>query len=83
MAVVGRDTAHSMRAGVLYGHAGLVEGLLDRIDHELARPPRLPAPVIATGGMCRLVAPLVDRIDAVVPGLTLDGLRLIHEMNQP
>jgi type III pantothenate kinase len=83
MGVVGRNTAQSMRAGVLFGHAGLVDGLLDRIDRELAPSPRVPAPVIATGGMCRLMAPLVNRINAAVPDLTLDGLRLIHEMNLP
>jgi type III pantothenate kinase len=81
MSAIGRDTARSMRSGVLYGYAGLVEGLLSRIDVELGQDAGAPAKVVATGGMCRLVAPMVDRFDAVVPGLTLDGLRLVSEMN--
>jgi type III pantothenate kinase len=81
MPVIGRDTAQSMRSGVLYGYAGLVSGLLTRIDEELWQGSRCRAPVIATGGMCRNISHLVHRIDEVVPGLTLDGLRLIHELN--
>lgn len=83
MSAIGRDTSRSMRSGVLYGYAGLVEGLLARIDLELEQDSSAPAKVVATGGMCRLVAPMVDRFDAVVPGLTLDGLRLVSEMSLP
>jgi type III pantothenate kinase len=81
MPAVGRDTVHSMRSGVLYGYAGLVEGILKRIDGELDERFDAPAPVVATGGMARRVAPLVERIDAVDPDLTLDGLWLIHSLN--
>jgi type III pantothenate kinase len=72
--LIGRNTEQSMRSGVLYGYAGLVAGLLDRIDAELGAP---RAHVAATGGLAGVVAPLVRRIDAIEPDLTLDGLRHI------
>jgi type III pantothenate kinase len=80
--VVGRNTAQSMRAGVLYGCAGLVTGLLARFDAELGPgADGAEVPVVATGGMAGLVAPLVDRIGAVEPNLTLEGLRIVAELN--
>jgi type III pantothenate kinase len=81
--VIGRTTDHSMRSGVIYGFAGLVEGLLARIDAELA-PAAAPrsVPVVATGGMAAHIARLVTRIDALEPDLTLDGLRRIWGMNR-
>ncbi|MFN2115823.1 MAG: type III pantothenate kinase [Anaerolineae bacterium] len=79
MPVVGRDTTQSMRSGVLYGYAGLVEGILARIDEELDDGSGSRPVVVATGGLSQVVAPLVGRFDAVVPGLTLDGLRLVFE----
>jgi type III pantothenate kinase len=82
--VVGRNTEQSMRSGVLYGFAGLVAGMLGRTDAELAgMGVASRAPAVATGGMSRLIAPLVPRITAVVPDLTLDGLRLLFELNRP
>jgi len=81
MPVVGRSTQHSMRSGVLYGYAGLVEGLLARIDAELDVSDREDVPVVATGGMAGVIAPLVDRIDAVENALTLEGLRLVGQLN--
>lgn len=80
MPVVGRTTEHSMRSGILYGYAGLVAGLLERMDAEMggsARPT-----IVATGGMARVLAPMVPRIDHVQPDLTLEGLLLIHAMNE-
>lgn len=83
--LIGRTTEQAMRAGVLYGYAGLVGGLLRRIDTELAERDGASAalvPAVATGGMASHVAPLVDRFTAVVPDLLLDGLRLIHLRGQ-
>jgi len=82
MRVVGKNTEHSMRAGVLYGYAGLVDGMLARIDAEMhATDGTRRAPVVATGGMSTLIAPLVRRIDHVEPDLTLDGVCLLHALN--
>jgi type III pantothenate kinase len=80
--LVGRNTEQSMRAGVLLGYAELVGGLLERIDSELAVP-GLPAPsVLATGGLAPLMVPLVPGLATIAPDLKLDGLRLIHGLNQ-
>lgn len=79
--VIGRSSEESMRSGVVYGFAGLVSGLLRRIDDELAALGVSGcAPVVATGGRSRMIAPLVSRIGSVLPDLTLDGLRLILEL---
>jgi type III pantothenate kinase len=81
LAIVGRNTETSMRSGVVYGYADLVAGLLARIDDEMGIDDPLDMPVVATGGMSRIVAPLVQRIGHVVPDLTLDGLRIVAEVN--
>jgi type III pantothenate kinase len=73
-AVIGRDTAASLRAGIVYGYAGLVDGLIERITSEMDGAPV----VVATGGLAGLVAGVARRIDRVHPLLTLEGLRLIH-----
>ena len=65
-----------MQSGLIFGYAGLVEGLVRRIrqDGELAN-----APVIGTGGLIRIVAPHTSVVDHIEPWLTLTGLRLISE----
>ena len=72
--VIGRDTAASLRAGIVYGYAGLVDGLIERITSEMEGAPV----VVATGGLAGLVAGEARCIDRVHPLLTLEGLRLIH-----
>jgi type III pantothenate kinase len=79
--VVGRNTEDSMRSGVLYGYAGLVSGLVDRVEAELAAESSAPPAVVATGGLAGRMAPLIPRVDHTDPDLTLDGLRLIYELN--
>lgn len=79
--VVGRSTEASMRSGVVYGHADLVAGLLARFDDELGIDDPSRMPVVATGGLAQVIAPLVDRIACVEPDLTLDGLRVVAETN--
>ena len=80
--VVGSNTEASMRSGVLHGHAALVEGLLARMQSELMGAGYGRAPVVATGGMSGVIAPLTDAIDLSDPDLTLDGLCLIHALNR-
>jgi type III pantothenate kinase len=77
--VVGRNPVHSMQSGIVYGYAGLVDGLVARLKKELGYPCR----VIATGGLARLIAPQTESIELVDDDLTLTGLRLIHERNGP
>lgn len=74
--VIGRNTIHSMQAGLVLGHIAMVEGLIDRIRAELNG-----AKVVATGGLSTVLAPLTDHFDAVDPWLTLDGLRLVAMRN--
>jgi type III pantothenate kinase len=75
--VVGRNPVHSMQSGIVYGYAGLVDGLCTRLKKELG----YPAGVIATGGLARLIAPLTESIEAIDDDLTLTGLRLLYERN--
>ena len=79
--VIGRTTQQSIQSGAIYGYVGMIEGLLDRMRAVLPTEQRR-APVVATGGMVNLIAPLTNTIDFVVPSLALIGLRLIWEMNQ-
>jgi type III pantothenate kinase len=76
--VIGRNTEQSLQSGLFHGYAGLVEGLVRRIRAELGRD----APVVATGGLARVFEPALDLLDAVDPGLTLEGLRLIWTKNR-
>jgi type III pantothenate kinase len=76
--VVGRNPVHSMQSGIVYGYAGLVDGLCARLKRELAYPCR----AVATGGLARLIAPQTESIELVDDNLTLTGLRLIFERNE-
>lgn len=71
--VVGRNTEEAMLSGAVFGYRGLVRGLIIELRGEL-KVRRLP--VVATGGYARLIARGLPEIEAVVPGLTLEGLRL-------
>jgi type III pantothenate kinase len=75
--VVGRNTTASMQAGLVYGYVGLIEGIVSRMKAELGDG----AKVIATGGLAELIAEQTTAIDTVDQRLTLDGLRIIHELN--
>jgi len=77
--VIGRNTIHSMQSGIVYGYVGLVDGMVERIRDELGHG----TAVIATGGLARLVEPESRVIERVEEFLTLDGLRLLYERNQP
>jgi type III pantothenate kinase len=74
---IGKNTTDCLRSGLVYGYVGLVEGLLIRIGAELPAPPT----VIATGGLASTMAPLTKKIDKVDDDLTLEGLRLLYELN--
>src|SRR5882762_6625824 len=76
---VGRSTIEAMRAGAVIGYRGLVRGLINRIKAE--RFPRKKVHVIATGGYADLIAARLGEIDAVHPNLTLEGLRIVANLN--
>jgi type III pantothenate kinase len=75
--VIGRNTTASMQAGLVYGYVGLIEGIVQRMKAELGDG----AKVVATGGLAELIASQTAVIDTVDQRLTLDGLRIIHELN--
>ena len=75
---IGRNTITAMQSGVIFGHVGLIEGMIQRIEQELGSK----AKVIATGGQAYFLAQEIPAIEMVNPDLTLIGLRLIYEMNK-
>jgi type III pantothenate kinase len=76
--IIGRDTVSAMQAGILYGYAGLVDGIVERMKKELSPEAR----VIATGGLAELVTPETKSNIEVRPNLTLEGLRFIYDANR-
>ncbi|RIK40279.1 MAG: pantothenate kinase, partial [Chloroflexi bacterium] len=76
--VIGRNTVHSMQSGLLFGYVGLVEGMVARFKAELGPQTK----VIGTGGLAPTIARETTVIEIIAPWLTLDGLRLLYEMNQ-
>jgi len=76
--LIGKNTVSSMQAGIMYGFVGQVEGIITRMKTEIEGEPQ----VIATGGLAAVIARETDVIDKVDEFLTLDGLRLIYEMNR-
>lgn len=75
---IGTNTIHAMQSGLIFGYVGLVEGMVARFRAELGENMR----VIGTGGLAETIAQETDVIEVVNPWLTLEGLRLIWEMNQ-
>ncbi len=75
--VIGKNSIHSIQSGLMYGYAGLVSSLIDKIKNELGGKAR----VIATGGQGFILSPLVDRIEENDPWLTLKGLNILGELN--
>ncbi len=75
--VIGKTTVGGLQSGVVYGFAGQVDGIVRAIRGELGAEAR----VVATGGLAELVAPHSAAIESVDPFLTLDGLRLVWELN--
>jgi type III pantothenate kinase len=74
---IGKSTVESMRSGIVFGTVALVDGMVVRMKEEIGAD----TTVLATGGLATLVFPLSEQIDEIVPLLTLDGLRIVHELN--
>jgi len=77
---IGKTTESALRSGLVYGFAGQVDGIVRRIRAELGDE---AAPVVATGGLAELIAPHASTVEHVDPFLTLQGLRLVWELNAP
>jgi len=71
--VIGKDTASSIKSGIIFGYAGLVDGMVKRMKTEMGSDPK----IIATGGLAELMYQVSETIETVEPDLTLEGLRII------
>jgi type III pantothenate kinase len=76
--VIGKGTVEAIQSGALYGHAGMVDGIMERIaaefDTDVTR--------VATGGLASTIVPHCTSVETVDAYLTLEGLRIIFELNQ-
>jgi type III pantothenate kinase len=80
---IGKNTVHAMQSGLFLGHVAMIEGICRRITAELlAEDPGQTVKVIGTGGLAPLFAEHTDVIELIAPNLTLEGLRIIWEMNR-
>ncbi len=74
---IGKGTVEAIQSGSLYGHAGLVDGIMERLAGELGGE----VTRVATGGLASTIVPHCRSVDTIDEFLTLDGLRMIFEMN--
>ena len=76
--VIAKDTISAMNVGIVYGNAGLVDGIVNRIKKEI----EYKVKVIATGGIAPLIARESETIDVIDENLTLEGLKILYERNR-
>ncbi len=74
---IGKNTVHAMQSGIVFGYVGLIEGIVARFKRELGGEAR----VIATGGWAQAIARETSVVDVVDADLTLQGLRMLFDMN--
>jgi type III pantothenate kinase len=77
---IGRNTVHAIQSGVILGYLGLVEGLITRLKAAMVGGER--AKVIATGGYAHVFKDHTPMINEIAPQLTLDGLRILYDLNR-
>jgi type III pantothenate kinase len=82
--VICRNTIESMQSGLIYGHMGMVDYIVNKMKKELAiyAPSEKPVRVVATGGIASMIDKGIDCIDIVDKQLTLEGLQFIYEKNK-
>jgi len=77
--VIGKNTVENMLSGIIIGHAAMIDGLMERISEDLGSP----VITIATGGYSSMVSAHMKKpFDYIAPNLTLEGLRIIYELNK-
>jgi type III pantothenate kinase len=76
--VIGKSTVHSLQSGLVYGFAGQVDRIVEEIRRELG----VEARAVATGGLVEIIVPHSRTIELVDPWLTLEGLRLVWDLNR-
>jgi len=77
--VIGKNTVENMLGGIIIGHAAMIDGLIERIEEELKQP----VTTISTGGYSSMINNHLKRpFDHINPFLTLEGLRIIYELNR-
>jgi type III pantothenate kinase len=76
--IIGKNTVESMQSGAVYGYAGQVDYIVSKMKTEMGQD----AKVIATGGLARLIAEEAKSIDEINRKLTLEGLKIIYNMNR-
>ena len=75
---VGKGTVEAIQSGALYGHAGLVDGIMERLVAEIGGDPVR----VATGGLASTIVPHCRSVGTIDDHLTLDGLKMIYELNE-
>ncbi|GLU47360.1 type III pantothenate kinase [Nocardiopsis ansamitocini] len=78
--VIAKNTTEALRSGIVFGFAGQVDGIVDRMAQELADNAD-DVTVVATGGLAPLVVDECETVDVHQPWLTLVGLRMVFERN--
>ena len=73
---IGKSTEEAIRVGAVIGYRGMIREILGAVRKELQGGKKGPLHVVATGGQAGIVARKMPEVAAVVPGLTLDGLRI-------
>ncbi|MEG2349936.1 MAG: pantothenate kinase, partial [Hungatella sp.] len=76
--VIGKNTIDCMRAGILFGNASMIDGIIDRMEKELG----MPATLLATGGLAKLVTPLCKHSIIYDDALLLKGLLILYKKNK-